>query len=148
EGIEPLLKPLVAEIRSTPLPFELRPLTYVSTPGLDVAVMPTTAKESTVVLVPCLRKPMPLVPPLPALVLFWISTTTVVFSPVVLLPESTRMPGRTPASGAATLLLVIVALSVPFDDLAVARMPLPWVFLIVLPSTVTVRTGASVTAKC
>src|SRR5262245_7187801 len=122
--IEPLEKPLVAEIRRTPLPAGLLPLTNDSTPGLEVADMPTTLKVSAVVLVPCLRRPMPLVPPLPALVLLRISVTTVVFSLAVLLPESTRMPGRTPASGAATVLLVMIALRVPFDDLAVARMPL------------------------
>src|SRR5262249_30690457 len=93
-----LPNPLVAEMSRTRLPvpsatlFGFSPPTYCSTPGLAVAAIPLTLKVSTVVLVPCLRSPIPLVPPLAPVVLFLISTQTCEFSPAVLLPESTRMP--------------------------------------------------------
>src|SRR5262252_7661427 len=86
---------------------------------------------------------MPFVPPLPLLVLPLMSRQMAVFSPAVLLPESTRMPGRTPPRGAATLLFAIVTLTMPDDALFVARMPLPWVLLIVLLETLTDSEGVA-----
>src|SRR5205814_1362495 len=127
-GIVQLENPLVAEMRKQPLPAGLLPETYASTPGLEVAAIPTTPNASVVGAVPCLRSPIPNEPPLPAEVLPVMFAQSVVFSPAVLLPESTRIPGRTPPSGAATLLLVIETLNVPLQSVALARMPLPWVF--------------------
>src|SRR5947199_3088393 len=62
-------------------------------------------------------------------------------------PESTRMPGLIPLSGAATELFWIFARIVPFELRATARIPLPSTALIVLLLIVTVRSGASVTPK-
>src|SRR5215813_12113249 len=157
--VEQSVNPEVAEISNVPLPAGFRQLMKFSTLGVPAGEpgpvqlplelpRPLSPNMSVLVDVPCFRNPIPFVPPLPALVLARMSRQTVVFSPAVLLPESMRMPGRTPASGAATLLLITVAFSVPLELLAVSRIPLPLVFWVTLPSSFMVRLGLSVTAKC
>lgn len=77
--------------------------------------MPLTPKVLVVDTVPCLRRPSPWLPPLPALVFPEMFRQTVVLPEA--LPESTRIPGRTPDSGAETVLFWIFALSVAFEFL-------------------------------
>ena len=105
-----LLKPLVAEISSVPFPAGFWPSTKDSTPGELVAAIPSIPKSLVVGTVPCLRSPMPCVaPPVPSLVLPEMSRQTA-SSVLFVLPASSLMPGRTPPSGAATLLLRTPAL--------------------------------------
>ena len=149
---EQLVKPLVAEIKSTPPPAGFWPPTKASMPGDDVAADPSIPKSLVVTAVPCLRRPMPWLPPLAALVFPAMSRHTA-SSTLRLLPASTRMPGRTPVSGAATSLPLIVALIRPLASRAETRIPLPSVWLMVfrpaaVPSPiVTFSAGVSLPAK-
>src|SRR5215471_5349061 len=104
--------------------------------------MPLTPKSFVVVTVPCLRSPMPWEPPLPALVLPEM-LRHIESSTLTALPASIRMPGRTPESGAATVLFWIFARTMPVASRAVTRMPLPSVWLMLLLRTFTVRLGVS-----
>src|SRR5688500_12945350 len=94
-------------------------------------------------LTPCLRSPMPVAPPLPALLLPAMLRQTLLLVPAAELPESTRIPCRTPAVGAPTALLRILIFNVPLAPLATARMPLPFVCEVWLLETVVVRFGVS-----
>lgn len=78
---EQLVKPEVADVSNVPLPAGFKPLMKVSMPGDAVAAMPCTPKAFVVDTVPSLRKPMPFVPPLPALVLPEMFKQTVVLVP-------------------------------------------------------------------
>jgi hypothetical protein len=71
-------------------------------PVVGDGVRPGRPKTLTAAFVPCLRIPMPVLTPLPALVLPVIDRQMLV-SPAAL-PESTRMPLRFARVGAATVL--------------------------------------------
>ena len=135
------MKPLAAEMSRTPftlpspLPFVdpgLRPPapfpTNCSTPGEEVAAIPSMPKSLVVLTPPCLRNPMPAcVMPLlvlPAVVLPRRSRQTA-SSAEDELPASTRMPGRRPPSGAATVLLRMPRLARPLVLRPTSRIPLP-----------------------
>src|ERR1700720_396041 len=108
--------------------------------------MPLTPKALVVDTVPILRSPMPCTPPLPALVLPEMFKQTLSLTDEAL-PASTRMPSRTPESGAATVLFWIFTLRVPVAPRATVRMPLPSGALMLLPVTVTVMLGVSLDPK-
>src|SRR5262249_54646416 len=135
--VEQSVNPEVAEISRAPFPAGSRQSTKFSTLGVPAGEpgpvqepleLPNPLRPKTSAAAFCLRNPIPFVPPLPALVLLLMSRQTVLASLAVPLPQSMRMPGRTPASGAATLLLITVVLRVPLELRAVKRMPLPFVF--------------------
>src|SRR5215208_2731100 len=106
--------------------------------------MPLTPKALVVETVPSLRIPIPCVPPLPAVVLPEMFRHTVVLVPAAAgVPESMRIPGRTPVKGAATLLLWTLIRAVPFEFSAPVKIPLPSQALIVLLLIVAVRSGVS-----
>src|SRR5215208_2478737 len=106
--------------------------------------MPLTPKALVVETVPSLRIPIPCVPPLPALVLPEMFRHTVVLVPATEgVPESIRMPGRTPVNGAAILLPWILIRAVPLEFRAPVKIPLPSQAVIMLLLIVAVRSGVS-----
>ena len=86
---------------------------------------------------------MPCAPLLPALVLPLIFKQTA-SSPLAALPASTRMPWRAAPPtliGAATVLFAIFKSNVPRVPRPTSRMPLPSVWVMLLPVTVIVNAG-------
>jgi hypothetical protein len=73
---------------------------------VGLGARPSIPKSFVVATVPCLRMPMLGEPLLPALVLPLMSRQTA-SSAELLFPASTRMPGRTPVNGAATVLFLM-----------------------------------------
>src|ERR1044072_7368325 len=99
-------------------------------PGLGTK--PTMPKSLVVATEPCLRMPRPALPPLEPLALLSMLRQRVV-SPLAL-PDSTRMPGRTPPLGLPTVLFWMVKLPVLLELVTPARMPLPSMPVVLLPS--------------
>jgi hypothetical protein len=151
-----LVKPEVAERSAVPPTPKLIPvalpgfseLMWFSTFGVPVGegLRLSTPNTCVVDTVPSLRSPIPGAvfdaSPLPADVLPEISRHTVVLVAVVS-PESIRIPGRKPASGAATVLLRMRAVIEVLPSRTAARMPLASVLLMLLPEIVVLSVAVS-----
>src|SRR5437868_3390101 len=136
---------------SQPLPAGLLATTKAAAfaPVVGLGDKPGRPKSSVPTVVPFLRMPMPAAPLLPSWqVLPVMFKQTVVSSPAVALPESTRMHWRAvpPAlSGVVHVLLAILRFNEPLFARLNRPMSLPSVWLMLLLVTVMVIAGVELT---